>query len=37
MTGSTYIFLERIQDESFQLPQTLVDPGSSSLFHNGLG
>lgn len=31
------IFFERIQDESFQLPQALVDSGSSPLFHNWLG
>lgn len=34
---STYIFFESIQDESFQLSQAFVDPGSSPLFHNRLG
>ena len=37
LSAYNYIFFERIQDESFQLAQALVDPGSSPLFHNWLG
>lgn len=34
---TTYIFFERVQDEGFELTQTLVDPGSSPLLHDRLG
>lgn len=33
----TYIFLQGVQDERFQLTQALVDSCSPSLFHDGFG
>lgn len=35
MDSNTYITFHGIEDESFELSQTVIDPGTSSLLHHG--
>jgi len=34
---STYIFFQRVQNQSLELTQALVDPRSAALLHDGFG